>query len=87
MNMLRNPVTPYHEMPITVALKAVRQKVYREAHCIECGMPFCTITDKVVTIMDFDTPVMDLRPDIIGVVGAYCPRRQCQQRYRFEFAT
>ncbi len=78
--------TPYYKMPITIVQKAVQNKVFRQVHCLECGMPFAEITDKVVTVLDFDTPIEMLHPDNMGVVGTYCTRRACQQRYRFEFA-
>lgn len=78
--------TPYYDLPITIVQKATHQKVFRQIHCIECGMPFADITDKVVAIFDFATPIIELHPDRIGIVACHCPRKVCQQRYRFEFA-
>ena len=77
--------TPYYELPITLVQKATRTKVYRKLHCLECGMPFAEITDKVVAILDFASPLAEMSPDGLGVVACHCPRKICQQRYRFEF--
>jgi hypothetical protein len=78
--------TPYYDMPITLVQKATNHKVFRQVHCLECGMPFAEITDKIITILDFDTPIDMLIPNVLGVVACHCPRKACQQRYRFEFA-
>lgn len=77
--------TPYSAMPITIGLYATKQKVFREIHCIECGMPFLNITDKVITLMDFDTPIEDYRPDVVGRVQMRCTRKNCAQRYVVQF--
>lgn len=79
--------TPYNEQPITVVMKATRQKVFREAHCWECGMPIAEITDKIVTVFDGVTPLIQLEPDRMGIVELHCNRHTCKQYYRMEFAT
>ena len=77
--------TPSYEMPITLVQKAMHHKLYRKLHCIECGIPFAEVTDKVVAILDFASPIAEMHPDGFGVVACHCPRKICQQRYRFEF--
>lgn len=78
--------TPYNELPITLVMKAVRQKVYRNLHCFECGMPIAQITDKIVVAFDGDTEIARYEPDRIGVVDMRCDRHTCKQHYRLEFA-
>lgn len=79
-------MTPYNEQPITVVLKSMKQKVFRQAHCWECGMPVAEITDKIVTVFDGVTPIEQLRADTFGVVEFHCKRHACKQYYRMEFA-
>lgn len=79
-------MTPYNQQPITLVMKAVKQKVFRQAHCFECGRPFLDITDKIVTAFDGDTPIEQLKPDEFGIVEAHCSRHDCKQYYRLEFA-
>lgn len=78
--------TPYHQLPITYVMKAVKQKMFRQLHCIECGWPVADITDKVVMIYDGDIPVDRLEPSLIGIAEIRCHRHQCKQYYRLEFA-
>lgn len=77
--------TPYPLLPITLALVATKQKVYREVHCVECGLPFMSITDKIATIMDFNTPTDQLQPNVMGIINTSCTRRSCRQVYRLQF--
>jgi len=72
--------TPYHQMPITLALKSVDRKVYRDQYCIECGHPFITISDKYVSIVDAAIPVQMLRGGD-RMIGGRCNSHQCKQRY------
>lgn len=78
--------TPYHKQPITIVMKAIRQKTYRKLHCYECGQPFADISDKVIIAFDGETPVSRYEPDRIGMVEIHCTRHQCKQYYRMEFA-
>lgn len=78
--------TPYNQLPITIVMKAMRQKVYRQAHCLECGWPYADITDKVVAMFDGETQLDTYLPDQFGMVELHCPNRACRQYYRLEFA-
>jgi hypothetical protein len=78
--------TPYHKMPITIVRKAIAQPYYRKMHCVECGWPIADITDKVVMIMDGNTPLDRLEPNSLGITEVHCHRHQCKQYYRMEFA-
>jgi hypothetical protein len=84
--MIQTKRTPYNELPITVVSKAVRQKSFRQLHCIECGLPIADITDKVVVLFDDVTPVEKLVPDVMGIVEIHCGRHHCKQYYRLEFS-
>lgn len=86
MQFAVNHITPYNELPITLAIKATRQKVYRELHCMECGNPIAEITDKVVFAFDGETEFERLEPNRIGVVNLHCKRHSCKQYFRLEFA-
>lgn len=83
MNMVR---TPYAQMPITLVYKAMQQKVFRDLHCMECGMPILQVTDKVVMGYDGTDEMARYEPNQFGVVEARCDRHICKQRYRLEFA-
>lgn len=76
--------TPYIEQPITVVLKAIKQKVLRELHCIECGWPLGAITDKILVVFDGETQVNQFVPDALGVIALRCKR--CKQNYKIEVA-
>lgn len=78
--------TPYHMLPITIVLKAIKQKVYRQLHCLECGQPIADITDKVLMTYDGDSAIESYSPDRIGLIEIHCPRHQCKQYYRMEQA-
>lgn len=79
-------LTPYNQQPITVLIKAVKQKVFRQLHCLECGRPFLDITDKILSVSDSVTPIEQLNPDEVGIIEAHCSRHDCKQYYRMEFA-
>lgn len=79
-------LTPYNQQPITVVIKAIKQKVFRQAHCFECGQPIAEITDKIITTFDGATPIEHLLPDDMGLIEVHCKRHTCKQYYRMEFA-
>jgi hypothetical protein len=83
MNMVR---TPYAQMPVTLVYKSIKQKVFRNLHCLECGMPIAQISDKVVMAYDGTDDMARHEPDRFGVVEMRCDRHICKQRYRLEFA-
>lgn len=87
MNNYQAIRTPWHQMPITVVMKATQQKVYRKMHCVNCGMPIADITDRIVMMFDGVTPFEQLEPDQFGIIEVHCDRHICKQYYRLEFAT
>lgn len=78
--------TPYHQLPITIVNKAMRQKVYRTLFCVECKWPLAQITDKIVIVSDGGMEIQQLMPDNIGLVEMHCQNGHCKQYYRMEFA-
>lgn len=76
--------TPYTEQPITIVLKAIKQKVLREMHCIECGWPLGAITDKILLTFDGETQTDEFAPDRLGVIAIRCKR--CKQNFKIEIA-
>lgn len=72
--------TPYHQMHITMALRSINRKIYRDQFCIECGHPFMAISDKFVTIQDARIPVEHLREND-RIIETRCKFHQCKQYY------
>lgn len=81
--VIRNPL---NQLPITLVNKAIRQKLRRPLHCLECGKTLCFITDKVILVADIPDDVSRLVPDAIGIVDIQCQQHVCKQQYRLEFA-
>lgn len=74
---------PYNELPITLTLRSINRKLYRDQYCSECGHPFISISDKFLTILDATTPIEMLRTGE-RVVEARCRHSTCRQFYRLE---
>lgn len=72
--------TPYHQMHITLALRSVDRKVWRDQYCTECGRPFIAISDKFVSIIDAAFPVQMARGRE-RVLEARCGNHYCKQYY------
>lgn len=75
--------TPYNQLPISLVLKSIDRKLYRDLFCLECGHPFVAISDKVIQIYDANVPVDKLRENE-KVVEARCRYHYCRQYYRLE---
>lgn len=73
--------TPYHQLHISLVLRALDRKVYRDQFCVECGQPFIAISDKFVTILDSSMPLELMRTGD-RVIEARCKRHTCKQYYR-----
>lgn len=73
--------TPYNQMPITMVLKSIDRKLYRDLYCLECGHPFVAISDKVIALLDSTPPIDKLR-ETEQVVEARCRFHYCRQYYR-----
>lgn len=80
MNVDKLIRTPYHEIPITLSVKAIDRKVWRDQYCVECGKPFIAINDKFVSIIDAAFPVQLARGREL-VIEARCGFHYCKQRY------
>lgn len=78
--------TPYYQLPISISIKSINHKMLREMHCSECGMPFVSITDKIVRVSDSTIPIERLLPEKPGIIESHCPRARCKQIYQLEFA-
>ena len=72
--------TPYNTLPITMALKSIDRKVYRDLYCIECGRPFIAISDKFISIIDAAFPVQMARGGE-RVIEARCSNHRCKQYF------
>ena len=80
MNVDTQIRTPYHEVPMTLVLKSIDRKAYRDIYCMECGRPFLSISDKFVSIIDAAFPVQMARPKEM-IIGPRCGNHYCKQRY------
>ena len=72
--------TPYNTIPMTLVLKSVDRKAYRDIHCMECGRPFIAISDKFVSIIDAAFPVQMARGGE-KVIEARCSNHYCKQYF------
>lgn len=75
-------IAPWNTMPITLAFKAMERKSFRDIHCLECGWPFVTVTDKVVSIIDGAGPINDIYPDNKTIIEVRC--KNCKQYFRLD---
>lgn len=75
--------TPYNQLSMSIVLKSIDRKVYRDQYCLECGHPFMAISDKYVRLYDGSTPVELLRTDE-RVIEQRCKYHYCKQYYRIE---
>lgn len=75
--------TPGYKIPISLVYRSIDRKYERDQFCIECGHPFMTITDKVVTVLDAIVPVKHLRNNQTSI-GVRCKQHYCKQRYKLE---
>lgn len=75
--------TPYNQMPISLVLKSIDRKLYRDQYCLECGHPFMAISDKYVAMYDGGIPVDKLR-ESQKVIEARCKYHYCKQYFRVE---
>lgn len=72
--------TPHNQMPVTLSLTTIQNKMYRDIYCIECGRPFITMTDKFITIIDAAIPVKLMRGQE-RVIEARCSNHYCKQYF------
>jgi hypothetical protein len=80
MNIDANVRTPYHTLPITLSVKSIDRKVWRDQYCVECGKPFIAINDKFVSIIDAAFPVQIARGREM-VLEARCHNHYCKQYF------
>jgi hypothetical protein len=80
MNIDQPIRTPHNTMPITLALRSLDRKVWRDQYCIECGHPFIAISDKYIAIIDAAIPINLLRGRE-RVIEARCKNHYCKQFY------
>jgi hypothetical protein len=74
---------PYNTLPISIVYRSMDRKVEREQHCIECGMPVFSISDKVIAVYDGGITTELLRTEQRSV-GVICKRHRCAQHYTLE---
>lgn len=75
--------TPFNVLDISIVYRAMDRKAERDQHCIECGMPMITISDKAVRVYDGRIATEHLRTNQ-RQLGITCKRRGCSQHYQLE---
>lgn len=76
---------PLHMQPQSVYLMVDVTKKLRYLHCLECGKPFHSISDRIRQVIDNRIPFNLLASDKIGPVESLCPAQHCGQTWALMF--
>lgn len=83
MNVDQAIRTPLNALPISLVYRSIDRKIERDQHCIECGHPFFSISDKVIAVYDGGITTELLRNGQ-RTIGIRCKHHYCKQRFRLE---
>lgn len=72
---------PLYLQPQSVYLKIDTTKKLRYLHCLECGKPFHSISDRISQVIDNRVPFEMLDPAKIGPIEALCHSQNCGQTW------
>lgn len=72
---------PLYLQPESIYLANETSKKLRYVHCLECGKPFHSISDRVSQLIDNRTPFEYLRVDRLGPLEALCHNNNCGQTW------
>jgi hypothetical protein len=72
---------PLHLQPQSVYIKVDSAKKLRYLHCLECGKPFHSISDRIHQVIDNRIPFEFLDPSKIGVMESLCRGQNCGQTW------
>lgn len=72
---------PMHLQPQSVYIVSDIDKHLRYLHCLECGKPFHSISDRIRQVVDNRVPFEQLDPAKIGPLEALCHAQSCGQTW------
>lgn len=72
---------PLYLQPESMYITVAADKKLRYLHCMECGKPFHSISDRVSQIIDNRVPFEYLQPNKIGPLEALCHYNNCGQTW------
>ena len=72
---------PLYMQPQSVYIRPDANKKLRYLHCLECGKPFHSISDRISHVTDNRVPFEHLDPNKIGVLEALCHAQNCGQAW------
>ena len=72
---------PLHLQPQSVYIVVDTTKKLRYLHCLECGRPFHSISDRISQVVDNRIPFELLDPKHIGPIEALCHAQNCGQTW------
>lgn len=72
---------PLYLQPQSVYIVTNSIKKLRYLHCLECGKPFHSISDRISQVVDNRVPFEMLDPDRIGPIEALCHAQSCGQTW------
>lgn len=72
---------PLHMQPQSVYLKVDNTKKLRYLHCLECGKPFHSISDRISHVVDNRVPFEFADPLKLGPIEALCHGQHCGQTW------
>lgn len=72
---------PLYLQPQSVYLSVDTTKRLRYLHCLECGKPFHSISDRISQVVDNRVPFEYLDPLRLGPVEALCHSQNCGQTW------
>lgn len=72
---------PLHLQPESIYIVVEEQKRLRYLHCMECGKPFHSISDRVSQVVDNRIPWEYVNPSRLGPLEALCHYNNCGQTW------
>lgn len=72
---------PLYLQPQSVYIAIDSVKRLRYLHCLECGKPFHSISDRIRQVVDNRVPFEQLDPLKIGPIEALCHKQSCGQTW------
>lgn len=78
---LQDGGVPLYLQPQSVYIVCDIAKKLRYLHCLECGKPFHSISDRIRQVVDNRVPFEQLDPNRIGPLEALCHAQSCGQTW------
>jgi DNA-directed RNA polymerase subunit RPC12/RpoP len=72
---------PMHLQPQSVYIASETVKKLRYLHCMECGKPFLSISDRIRQVVDNRLPFELFSPEKVGSFEALCHASNCGQTW------